>query len=255
MRRVRINFAPMPLRRSKISERFPFTAPAALWTHPAAEINPYRFAHALLAASVCQGAKIFDCTEVKEYDSHRRGVTLTMESGRVIESQKVVFATGYVAPQFLDQKIVRLKSTYAFISEPQEDHWHRDCLIWESARPYLYVRSTPDGRVLVGGEDENFTNAKIRDALIGAKTEKLLDRFLGMFPGMEIEPAYAWARTFGETEDGLGYIGETAEFPHGYFALGYGGNGITYSAIAADILSDLIQGRPNADADIFRFDR
>jgi glycine/D-amino acid oxidase-like deaminating enzyme len=45
------------------------------------------------------------------------------------------------------------------------------------------------------------------------------------------------------------------QFPHGYFALGYGGNGITFSWIAANILLDLFLERPNPDAELFRFDR
>lgn len=239
----------------EISSRFPFTAPGALWTEQAGQLNPYRFAHALLAESARQGTGIYDRTEVRKYDVHSRGVTLTSEAGWVIEAKKVVFATGYLTPEFLDQKIVHLKSTYALISEPQEEQWHRNCLIWETARPYLYLRLTADGRVIAGGEDEDFKNSSARDAMIGAKSDKLQKRFSKLFPDIPLEPAYAWAGTFGETDDGLGYIGETEEFPNGYFALGYGGNGLTYSVIATDILSDLILGRPNADADIFRFDR
>ena len=34
-----------------------------------------------------------------------------------------------------------------------------------------------------------------------------------MFPAIDLEVAYYWAGTFGETEDGLAYIGETPEFP------------------------------------------
>jgi glycine/D-amino acid oxidase-like deaminating enzyme len=238
-----------------ISARFPFSAPCALWTEQAGQLNPYRFAHALLAESARQGAGIYDRTEVRQYDVHARGVTLTTESGWAIEAKKVVFATGYLTPQFLNEKIVNLKSTYAFISEPQEERWHRNCLIWETARPYLYLRLTSDGRVIAGGEDEKFKNSSARDALIASKSGKLQERFGRMFPDIPLEPAYAWAGTFGETDDGLGYIGETPEFPHGYFALGYGGNGLTYSVIATDIISDLIHGRPNADAEIFRFGR
>jgi glycine/D-amino acid oxidase-like deaminating enzyme len=37
--------------------------------------------------------------------------------------------------------------------------------------------------------------------------------------------------------------------------MGYGGNGITFSIVAARILTDLIVGRPNADAELFRFQR
>ena len=45
------------------------------------------------------------------------------------------------------------------------------------------------------------------------------------------------------------------QFPHGYFALGYGGNGITFSLIAADLLLDLFSATPKPDLEIFRFDR
>lgn len=40
-----------------------------------------------------------------------------------------------------------------------------------------------------------------------------------------------------------------------YLALGYGGNGITFGAIAAEILRDQFCGVPNADAELFRFER
>ena len=64
-----------------------------------------------------------------------------------------------------------------------------------------------------------------------------------------------WAGTFGETKDGLAYIGAHPRLPHAYFALGYGGNGITYSLIAAEIIRDDILGRKNPAAKIFAFGR
>jgi glycine/D-amino acid oxidase-like deaminating enzyme len=66
---------------------------------------------------------------------------------------------------------------------------------------------------------------------------------------------WRWGGTFGETKDGLPYIGTVPQFPHGYFALGYGGNGITFSYLAAGLLLDLFLQRPNPDLEIFRFDR
>ena len=74
-----------------------------------------------------------------------------------------------------------------------------------------------------------------------------------MFPAIDLEVAYRWAGTFGETEDGLAYIGQIRQMPRCYFALGFGGNGITYSMIAADIIRDAILKRPNANARLFRF--
>jgi glycine/D-amino acid oxidase-like deaminating enzyme len=45
------------------------------------------------------------------------------------------------------------------------------------------------------------------------------------------------------------------EWPHAYFALGYGGNGITMSLTAAELIRDHYLGRDNPDAKIFAFDR
>lgn len=75
-----------------------------------------------------------------------------------------------------------------------------------------------------------------------------------LFPRINLDVSYPWAGTFGETKDGLAYIGQTPEFPHAYFAFGYGGTGITFSVIAAKIITDLYLGRPNPDADIFWFE-
>ena len=52
------------------------------------------------------------------------------------------------------------------------------------------------------------------------KTEYLERRFKALFPAADFEVAYAWAGTFGETEDGLAYIGKPPERPDDYFAAG-----------------------------------
>jgi len=41
----------------------------------------------------------------------------------------------------------------------------------------------------------------------------------------------------------------------GLFALGYGGNAITFSLIAAEIIRGCLVNRPNPDLPIFSFDR
>jgi len=41
--------------------------------------------------------------------------------------------------------------------------------------------------------------------------------------------------------------------PRCWAALGYGGNGTTYAAIAAEIVVGVIVGRPDVDADIYQF--
>jgi glycine/D-amino acid oxidase-like deaminating enzyme len=174
-----------------------------------------------------------------------------------VTAKKVLFATGYEASERLRKKVVKLKSTYAMVTQPlgEADVWCDDWLVWESARPYLYFRTTADRRLLAGGQDDNFRNPARRDAKCHRQADRILKQLEPLFPGLRLEIEYAWAGTFGETEDGLAFIGPSPDHPNAYFALGYGGNGITFSAIAADILSDLLRNRPNPDAEIFRFGR
>lgn len=93
------------------------------------------------------------------------------------------------------------------------------------------------------------------DKLLVRQTAKVRDKFTRLFPAIPVDVDWISGGTFGETKDGLPYIGTVPQFPHGYFALGYGGNGITFSLIAADLLLDLFLQRRNPDVGIFRFDR
>jgi glycine/D-amino acid oxidase-like deaminating enzyme len=241
-----------------IRQRFSFGRPAALLSPVAGEVDAYRLAHKLLAEGRAAGLEVYDRTPVAKYLSEPEGVELHTADGQRISARKAVFATGYETPSFLDQSIVRLLSTYAFATEPlaRTDGWGEDrCLIWETARPYFYARTTTDGRAIVGGADTPFASAHKRHRLLVRRTRKVEDQFRDLFPAIPFAVDWRWGGTFGETKDGLPYIGEVRQFPHGYFALGYGGNGITFSWIAAGVLLDCFLERPNRDAEIFSFDR
>jgi len=180
-----------------------------------------------------------------------------MSLGPTVRAWRVAFATGYETPEFLKDKVCKLHSTWAVATQPLSDvpGWKDRCLMWEAARPYFYLRSTPDGRALIGGEDERFKNATLRDALTDRKVAKILRTFQSLFPTVETRAEYAWAGTFAETKDGMPYIGQHPKWPNAFFALGYGGNGITFSVLAARILADLATGKRNDDAEVFRFGR
>jgi len=60
---------------------------------------------------------------------------------------------------------------------------------------------------------------------------------------------------FGKTNDSLPYIGEYRKTPRIFYALGFGGNGITFSLVAAEIITDLLLGKKNENADVFSFSR
>jgi glycine/D-amino acid oxidase-like deaminating enzyme len=240
-----------------VRARFPFSRPAALFSKDGGQVDPHRLTHGLLAAGKRAGLEVYDRTKMTHLEETRRGVRITTHNGCRITARRAVIAAGFESNALLNTGAGTLKSTYALISEPLPDisEWHQQCLIWESGTPYLYLRTTTEGRVIIGGEDEDFVNAKRRDALISQKTRTLVKKFGRLFPDRPLEVAYAWAGTFGETKDGLPYIGVHTRFPHVFYALSYGGNGITFSVIAAEILRDYFSGRTNLDASLFRFGR
>lgn len=129
-------------------------------------------------------------------------------------------------------------------------------MVWESARPYLYMRTTGDGRLLVGGEDDDLDIPARRDRRVDKKTSKLARQVGRMFPHLTLQPAFSWGGTFAETADGLPFFGPHIEYgPRVLFAMAYGGNGITYSMIGAGLLRAGIEGRSHPLAELFSFKR
>jgi glycine/D-amino acid oxidase-like deaminating enzyme len=241
-----------------LEARLGVTRPAALCTRDAAEVDPYRLTHALIRAASVRGLAVYDRTSVR-LPARRAGGRFRLRTGRrhSITCGELVVACGYETQTLLRQRGVDLRSTYAFASEPLEPGslWPGRCLIWESARPYLYLRTTADDRVIVGGEDVGFVDAGARDRLIPAKTATLRRRARRLFPRLELEPAFAWTGTFAETEDGLPFIGVHPRLPGARIGCCYGGNGLLFGVLAAEIIAAAVRGDRHPDADLFSFDR
>jgi glycine/D-amino acid oxidase-like deaminating enzyme len=241
----------------RLAQAYSFRAPGAIRSAGSAEVDPYRLTHALLARATGRGARVFDRTEIAQETLAGGGIILRTSRGPVIRARRVVMALGYEIPRPLRRDLVRLSSTYALVSEPVSEWsgWEDRCLVWESARPYHYLRTTSDGRVMFGGEDEPFRDPDRRDRKLSRKVERLSELLGRMLPGLQTEPAFGWTGTFGSTGDGLPYIGELAEAPGRIFALGYGGNGITFGAVAAGLVRDLCLGQTPPDTRLYRLDR
>lgn len=242
-----------------VRDRYGVDAPCAILSTMAARVDPYRFAHRLLMRLERSGIDVFDHAPVRRIDAGERGVTLETGEHAVIRCKHLVVATGYAAQQLLDQRVARNRSTYAFATDPIDADALgalKGTMLWESARPYLYLRSTGDGRLLVGGEDDAIDIPARRDARVGKKARKLCERAAGMFPHLSLKPAFAWAGTFAETRDGLPFFGPHPQYgPRVHFAMAFGGNGITYAMLGAGLLCALIERRRHPLATLFSFKR
>ena len=240
----------------RIAAHFPFRKSAAIVTRGDAEVNPYLFVHALAEEAVKQGLRLYERTKMLSVQPSERGYVVRTGGGS-IETEHVVYAVGYV-PEVTERRWAgaRLNRSYAIATNPLPSlaDWHERMLIWETARPYLYLRTTEDNRIIIGGLDENVRQPVLTETDLRARSLRLLSELRALFPGLSPEIRYEWNATFGESADGLPWIGEDPERPGQHYCLGYGGNGTIYCCMGADIIRDRILGVPNPIARLVRPD-
>jgi len=226
----------------------------AILSSGAGEVDPAAMVAGLWRSALTRGARIYAPTEVVDIQSGRSRVTLTTADGHVVRARHAAFATGYEVVKLVKPKGYKVMSTWAMATAPQPAKlWPGRCLIWEAADPYLYLRTTLDGRVIVGGEDEEFSDEERRDALIPKKIAAIRRKLARLMPALDTRPDFAWAGCFGASAHGLPAIGVIPGVARCFAVMGYGGNGITFSVIAAQIIQRAIQGLPDPDADLFAF--
>ena len=241
-----------------LKKEYNIIAPGAILSETAAQTDAYKFTHDLLQFSKQMGMQVYDRTAIIDIKHLRNSIQATAANGCKIKAKKLIYANGYEAVNYINKKIVDLNSTYATISEqntPDVDLWKDEVLVWNTADPYLYVRSTKDRRIVVGGRDEPFINANKRDKLIAPKAKQLKRDIEKLFPAIEYKPEFCWAGVFGATKDGLPFIGSLPGKPHAYFALGFGGNGIVFSLMAAEIITGLVIKGQKKHSSLFSFNR
>lgn len=239
-----------------LREEFGIDRDGAILSHDNLALDPRKLTAGLLTIARSRGARLYKNVEATGFEHAKGGVSVATAEGPVISASHVVLCTGYELMPFVPADNHQVISTWAIATRPQKRNlWPQEAFIWEASDPYLYMRATKDGRVVCGGEDEEFQDEARRDALIAEKTAAIRSKLKKLMPGLDTEPQFAWAGAFGSTSTGLPVIGAVPGKPRIHAVMGYGGNGITYSRIASEIVSAAIAGRTDRDADLFDFPR
>jgi glycine/D-amino acid oxidase-like deaminating enzyme len=227
-----------------VVKQYGFPPRAAMRSNGNAEANPVMLARELLLAAIRRGAKVISPVSATNYNFEDGKVYARTDKGLEVIAHTLLLATGYEMPAFVQAARHKIVSTYAICTVPQNLNalWPGRDLVWEASESYLYMRTTPDRRILIGGEDEEIANAAKRDALMPQKAKALQNKLHRLLPHVDTALDYQWSAFFGVTEDSLPLIGRVPGLPNAYAAYGYGGNGITFSALAAQILRDEILG-------------
>ncbi|MCI9844873.1 NAD(P)/FAD-dependent oxidoreductase [Flavobacterium pectinovorum] len=238
-------------------EKIGLNAIAAIESKTAAVMDPYRLAQDLFLYCEKKGVKIFDRTNIISTEKQKEKMIARTQNKYTITANHIIHCSGYESTETLKEKVVDLKSTYVIASEniPELPAAFKNCIFWDTSKPYLYFRSTADNRVIMGGGDENFKDPVKRDKLLPRKEQFLLHKFQKKFPKINFKTDYSWAGTFGETKDGLPYFGKPNPDVNEHYVLGFGGNGITFSVMAMNSILHSIKNKPHKDLEYYRFGR
>ena len=246
------------IEKEEILERYEFENTfGGILSSQGASVDAFHLAHELLAFNSKKGLRVYDKTEMDSVEIKKGFNLVTTKTGQKIKAQKIIYAIGYESAHLIKEKFVDLKSTFAMVSEIDEKGSEKlnNTLFWNTSDPYLYMRTTSDGRVLIGGGDEDFRDPEKRDAIIDKKEKEILGDLKDLLPNYHFYTDFTWAGTFGETKDGLPYIGEHKDFPNSYFVLGFGGNGITFSVTGMEMASAFMKNNNHPLTEYFKFGR
>ena len=225
-----------------------------------AQVDPYRTCLGIAARVQAAGVKICERSPVRRVRGTPLGVKIDLDAGEV-SAEWVIIATGYATAQFKPLAgRFKMSSTYVIATAPIDRQLHRrmgaGVMWWDTETPYHYARWTPDRRLLFGGRDIPQVSERARSSALSQQVRRLTADLVRIYPTLESSPIdYAWEGLFATTPDGLPYIGMHRRYPRHLFALGYGGNGMTFGFLAAQVLVRTVRNTLTAADRFFGFHR
>ena len=254
--RRRAGFEVSFLKPAAVLEQYGISGRSAIVGRDNFMADPRSLAAGYLKAAIKRGAKLYAPAEVTAFEASQSGIVVTTKDGAQIKCTSLVFATGYEMLKGIPKKGNKIISTWVIATKPQPRKiWPTGCIIWEAADPYLYIRTTPEGHVICGGEDAEISDAGERDALNAEKTARLVQKLGRLLPMIDATADYSWSGSFGDSSTGTPTVGPIPGMPNCYAAMGYGGNGITFSMMAGQMLRGMITGVGDPDSDLVSFSR
>ncbi|MBX4205342.1 MAG: FAD-binding oxidoreductase [Candidatus Doudnabacteria bacterium] len=212
-----------------------------------AKFHPLKFLLGLAERITALGGQIYQDSEVADIKHAEDEVVVKTEANEV-RAKNVVIATYQPFHNRIRMFLKRGMYKSYVLEARLPKRLLREGLYFDVANPYHYFRidSNEDSdRMILGGADTK-SIFKIDPEKSFADLNEYLNKILG--PG-HFEISRKWVGPILEPSDGIALIGQTRE--HEYIASAFSGNGMTYSGIAASIISDKILGRNNIYAEVY----
>jgi len=249
------------LTRRQVTALTPLDVPAAMRARDGFLLDPYRACLGLTTAAVKRGATFFEQTRAKKVRVGRKHVEIVVDGG-LIKAGTVIVATGTATPEFRPlRRHFKMREVYHALTEPmpvalRKQVGNRGVTVKDPAGAGRRVVWTPDGRLLVLGGDQDETPARRRSDVLVQRTGQLMYEALTMYPAIAgLHPEWGWDAVYGETADGLPYIGPHRNYPRHLFAFGGAGDSLTGAFLAARILVRALHGEPDKSDQVFGWTR
>jgi glycine/D-amino acid oxidase-like deaminating enzyme len=225
-------------------------------------LDPYRASLGLAAAARSRGGTVFERTAVKKVRVGRKQVDVIVDGGGVIHADTVIITTGVPTAEFKPlRRHFKRRETYLVVTEPLPASLRKQLgaehvTFRDAASPRHRVLQTKDGRLLIAGADRDESPVRQRDGLRVQRTGQLMYELLMMYPAISgLQPAYGWEMVYGETADGLMYVGPHRNYPRHLFALGSSGDTLAGAFLAARVLARAARGTIDKADEVFGWTR
>lgn len=245
----------------QVQARMSVEASGALKTGGGFALDPYRACLGLVVAAAARGAFCFERSKVRTVRFTRRHADVVVDGGK-IRTRRVIVATGTATAEFKAlQRHFTPREAYVVVTGRMPAPMRRQlgdprAVLTDLHAPPHHVRWSGHDRLIIAGADQHETPERKRPEAVVQRTNELMYELLTMYPAIYgLQPEYGWDAPYGQTADGLMYIGAHRNFPHQMFALGDRAVSVTGAFVAARILLRAVQGAPDPADEVFSWTR
>jgi glycine/D-amino acid oxidase-like deaminating enzyme/nitrite reductase/ring-hydroxylating ferredoxin subunit len=215
--------------------------------------HPLRYLAALAKKIPGDGSHVFENSPVEEVENDplavRCGDYRVRGNYLVLATHTPLMGNTGMASALLFQTKLTYFTSYAMAARIKAGAVPA-ATFWDLSDPYYYLRVERRrgfDYAIFGGEDHKTGQVVDTEALYA----RLEERMRAVLPVEKVE--YRWSGQVIDTNDGLPFIGETAE--RQFASSGFAGNGMTFGTLAGMMAVDAVAGRKNPWQELFSPDR
>jgi gamma-glutamylputrescine oxidase len=211
-------------------------------------VNPLRLTRGIANAAVREGATIFDRTTVANISIVPQ-LTIEVANQRIHPGRVVVATNAWIDTIVPEAPPLRSSLTYACATEPLDSSTlsavglAEGMPFYTSDVPYLWGRTTPDGRLLIGsglffGSPEELDRADVHRGRPGEVLSALEERVRRLHPALKkVQFAAGWAGPIAFTDDMVPLLGTHPSSDRVFVSGGYSGHGVALSVRAGELMA------------------